>query len=123
MFTFTMEINNRRKGTRTVEIISSMISWDAFEERMGEVLNMYPKSLRLQYRLSTDSPKCLPFDLTSQQQLNAMITHLRPLIVPPLLASGQRSTRKMKPISVQVFNKDDEPGDDKVCGALHFCII
>lgn len=38
---FTMEINNRRKGTRTAEMILSTTSWDAFEEWMGEVLNMY----------------------------------------------------------------------------------
>jgi hypothetical protein len=118
-----MEINNKRMGIRKIETFSSTISWDNLEERMGEVLNIYLKNLRLQYRLSTDSSKSLPFDLASQPQLDAMITLLRPLIVPPLLASGKKSTRKMKPVSVQVFNKDDELGshtDEKVCNTLHF---
>lgn len=58
-----------------------------------------------------------------------MITLLRPLIIPPLLSSGQRSTCKMKPVSVQIFNKDDKlpsgggHADEKVCGALRSQVI
>jgi hypothetical protein len=118
-----MEITNMRMGIRKIEMFSSTISWDSLEERMGELLNIYLKNLRLQYRLSTDSSKSLPFDLASQQQLDALITLLRPLIIPPRLANGKKSTRKMKSVSVNIFNKDDEPGshtDEKVSDTLHF---
>ena len=45
-----------------------------------------------------------------------MFTLVQPLIVPPLLANGHRSNHKMKPVTVQVFNRDEAVAVlDKVC--------
>jgi hypothetical protein len=91
-------------------VIESNISWLDLQERLAQALNVYPASLHLQYRLSTDHPKSLPFELTSAKHLENLIMVLRPLIVPPLLANGWRSTRKMKSVLVQVFSEGDDAG-------------
>ena len=106
---FTIEVNNREKGSRAVEIVSSTMPWFSLQEKLAELFNIYPASLRAQYRFSTDPKGSLPLDLNTQLHFNTMITLLRPLIVPPRLQSGKRSTRKMKPVAVQVYNKDDVP--------------
>ena len=103
-----MEINNRREGSRVVEVVKSTILWFSLRAKLAEHFNVYPTALHAQYRLSTDAKGSLPVDLTSQQHLDSMVKMLRPLIVPPLLQNGKRSTRKMKAITVQVYNRDDE---------------
>jgi hypothetical protein len=40
-----------------------------------------------------------------------MLTLLRPLVVPPRLATGRRSTRPMKPVTVQLSTKGGEPSE------------
>jgi hypothetical protein len=113
---FTMEVNNKLKGSRMVEIIASTTPWFLFQEKLAELFNVYPGLLHAQYRFSTD-PKCsLPLDLTMQVHYEMLITLLRPLVVPQRLRSGKRSTRKMKPVTVQVFNKADEPLSAEGCG-------
>jgi hypothetical protein len=64
--------------------------------------------LHAQYRFSTDNKESLPLDLTSQADLNTMLSLLQPLIVPARLANGRRSTHKMKLVVVQIFNKNDD---------------
>lgn len=78
-------------------------------EKLAELFNIYPSLLRAQYRFSSDPKSSLPLDLTTRQHYDTMIALLRPLIVPPRLQNGKRSNRKMKAVTVQVFNKDDEP--------------
>ena len=125
-FAFTMEINNRQKGSRSVEIVSSTMPWFSMHEKLAELFGIYPALLHAQYRFSTDPKGSLPLDLTTQSHFETMIALLRPLIVPPRLQSGKRSNRKMKPVTVQVFNRDDEPlsaesrGGSKVS---HFCRV
>jgi hypothetical protein len=47
-----------------------------------------------------------------------MVDRLRPLVVAPMLRNGKRSSRVMKAVTLQLFNKDDgDPslkGDGKV---------
>jgi hypothetical protein len=104
-----MEVTNRQKGIRTVEIIPSTISWIELHQKLARSLDIYPTSLHAQYRLSSDNKDSLPLDLNSWQNLTTLITLLRPLIVPPILANGHRSGRKMKPVTVHLFNKGDSP--------------
>jgi hypothetical protein len=115
-FNITMEIINRQKGIRAVEIVSSTISWFNLQQTLARILDIYPTSLHAQYRFSTDSKQMLPLDLTSPQHLNTLTTLLRPLVVPRLLANGRRSTRPMKAVTVHVFNKgeDSAQNDNKV---------
>ena len=121
-FVFTMEVNNREKGSRAVEIISSTTPWFSLQEKLAELFNIYPSSLHAQYRFSTDTKGSLPLDLNTQLHFNTMITLLRPLIVPPRLQSGKRSTWKMRQVTVQVFNKDDVPLSAESRGSKVSCI-
>ena len=90
-------------------MISSLAAWTGFHDKLAEMLNIFPTSLHAQYRFSTEHKESLPLDLTSEAQFNMMMSLLRPLVVPPRTATGRRSTRKMKPVVVQIFNKNDEP--------------
>jgi hypothetical protein len=108
-----MEILDNRKGTRTIQTVSSTKLFYSLRDQIAETLNAYPQSVNLQYRFSTET-KALPCDLTSQQQFQALIVRLKPLVVPPVLSNGRRSARVMKPVAVQVFNRDD--GDPAVKG-------
>jgi hypothetical protein len=121
-FEFAVDVCDDRESKRTVEIVSSTTSWLALKDRLAKTLNMHPDSLHLQYRLSTDTSKSLPFDLTTFDHHDHLVKRLRPLIIPPRLANGSRSTRKRKPVSVQLFNKRSDgkgvqggQGDSKVC--------
>jgi len=78
----------------------------SLQERLAKLLDVYPSSLQVQYRLSTQ-PKALPLDLQTENDLKMMFTLVQPLVVPQLLANGRRSTRKLKPVTVQIFNKGD----------------
>jgi hypothetical protein len=104
-----MEILDKRNGIRMIEIFSSGKLWLSIRDKVAQILNVYPTALHLQYRFSTD-PKALPCDLTSQLMFETMISLLWPLVVPHKLANGRRSTCAMKPVTVQVFNKDDQQG-------------
>jgi hypothetical protein len=83
------------------------MAWHELKDRVAEHLNIFPTSVHLQYRFSTDTKDSLPCDLTSQQQLDVLLALLRPLIVPAILANGRPSTRQKKAVVVQVFNKND----------------
>jgi hypothetical protein len=114
-FRIMLEIANQRKGSRSIQEIQSTITWTTLQEDLARLLDVYPSSLQAQYRLSTQ-PKALPLDLQTENDLNMMVTMLRPLIIPPLLQSGRRSTRQMKPVTVHIFNRDDVMAiSDKVC--------
>ena len=108
-FKYTIEINNKLKGTRTVMIVESTMLWFRLEQQLAEALNVYPASLHARFRFSTDHKDVLPCDLTSQKQLDTMIALLRPRIVPGRTKSGQPSVRPMRQVTVQVFNGNDEP--------------
>jgi hypothetical protein len=107
IFQILLEVINKQKGSRTLTSIWSTTPWLKVQEMLSEMFNVYPTSLHAQYRLSTENKSALPFDLTSQSELTMMYDLLQPLIVPPLLANGKRSTRKMKDVKVQVFNAGD----------------
>ena len=114
-FTIMLEIANQRKGSRSIEMIQSDITWITLRECLARLLDIYPTSLQAQYRLSTQ-PKALPLDLQHENDLKMMLALVQPLIVPPLLANGRRSTRKMKPVTIQIFNRDEAVTvPDKVC--------
>jgi len=114
-FSVMLEIANERKGSCKIEPIQSNVSWVSLRERLAKLLDIYPSSLQVQYRLSTQ-PKAHPYDLQHEQDLANMLRLIQPLIVPARLANGRRSTRKLKPLTVRVFNKDDVVAvPDKVC--------
>jgi hypothetical protein len=107
-FSFTIEIQDKQKGSRAIEIISSTMTWSRLQQIISQHLNIYPTSLHAQYRLSTDNKKDLPCDLTSQRHLDTLHALLRPLIVPAVLANGRRSVRQKKPVTIQIFDKNSE---------------
>ena len=49
--------------------------------------------------------------------MKLMIMLVQPLIVPPLLVNRCHSTHKLKPVTIQISNKDDLVAvpDTKVC--------
>jgi len=119
-FTIMLEIVNQRKGSGSIEMIQSDISWMCLHERLAKCLDIYPASLQAQYRLSTQ-PKALPLNLQNENDLKAMITLVQPLIVPCLLANGRCSNRTMKMVTVQIFNRDEVAViSDKVCYREYF---
>jgi hypothetical protein len=101
-----LEVLNQYKNNRSIEIIQSKVAWTVLHQWLAKILDVYPTSLQAQYWLSTE-PKALPFNLANENDLKMMLTLVKPLVVPPLLANGRRSTRKMKPVTVQVFNKNE----------------
>jgi hypothetical protein len=124
-FSVMLEIINRQKGIHAIKIISSAISYFDLEHKLAKILDIYPtsESLHVQYCFSTDNNKMLPLDLTSPQNLQVMMTLLRPLVVPPILANGHRSTQQMKSVTVHVFNKGEETlavQNDKVYQLVSF---
>ena len=96
--------------------IRSDIPWISLCEHLAKLLDIYPLSLQAQYRLST-GPKDHAVDLQNEMDLKLMIMLVQPLIVPPLLVNGRCSTHKLKPVRVQIFNKDDVVAvpETKVC--------
>lgn len=89
------------------ETIFSTILWAELQEKLSKILNIYPASLHAQYRLSTDAKGSLPFDLTSRQEFQQLVTMIQPMVVPPRLANGKRSKKWMKEVTVSVFQKGD----------------
>jgi hypothetical protein len=88
-------------------MILSTILWADLQEKLCEILNIYPASLHVQYWLSTDAKASLPFDLTSHQEFQQLIKMIQPLVVPLRLANRQRSKKQMKEVTVSVFQKGD----------------
>ena len=114
-FSVMLEIVNKWKGSCKIEVIQSNISWISLQEHLAKLLDVYPSSLQVQYRLSTQ-PKAHPVDLQHEKDLENMLTWIQPLIVPACLTNGRRSTRKLKPLTVRIFNKDEVVAvPDKVC--------
>ena len=104
----TFEIEDRLKGSQQVLIVPSTILWFNFQQKITEVLNIFPSKLQLQYRFSNENKSSLPFDLNSHVLFGLMCNKLRPLVVPPTLKNGKKSTHKMKLITVKLFNKEAE---------------
>ena len=120
-----LEIANGQKGSCKIEPIQSNVSWIILQERLAKLLDIYPSSLQVQYRLSTQ-PKGPLYDLQHEKDLENMLTWIQPLIVPARLANGQCLTWKLKPLMVQIFNKDeavavpDKIHYSQVISAAHF---
>ena len=124
-FTFCIDINSQARGARSVETVSSNITLYDLKEKIATALNIHSSSLHAQYRISIDTNKnMLPYDLASHLDLNNLIALTRPLSVPGYLANGKRSTRKLKPFTVLIFNKGDDPygphNDAKVVSLIYF---
>jgi hypothetical protein len=102
----TFEINDIAKGIRTNLTLSSTTSWQDLRHKIAEVLNIFPDSLHLQYRFSNEQKGSLPFNLDSAESYKEMRDKLEPLVVPEILQSGQRSKRKRKLVTVQLFDKE-----------------
>ena len=114
-----VDIIDSKNARRTVETVRSSIGFYILKDRVALILKAHPQSVELQYRFSNDRPSALPCDLTSEREFQAMVDHLRPLIVPPMLRNGKRSSRVMKAVTLHLFNKDDGDlslmkGDGKV---------
>jgi hypothetical protein len=118
-FDIPTEVNNRTTETRILGSIRSTAIWYDVKMKIAKDLNVFADTLHLQYRLSTDRADSLPCDLTSIVQFTDLVTRLRPLIVPPILANGRRSTRKLKPVTIQLFSKGDGPVSAKTDGKVH----
>jgi hypothetical protein len=88
-------------------MIFSTILWANLQEKLCEILNIYPTSLHVQYQLSTDAKASLPFDLTSPQEFQQLINMIQPLVVPLHLANRWRSKKRMKEVTVSMFQKGD----------------
>jgi hypothetical protein len=88
-----MEVNNREKGSRIAEIVSSTISWPSLHMQIAKILNVYQASLQVQYQFSTESKDSLLSDLTSQQHLNTMIRLLWALYEGPNWTKIPRSAK------------------------------
>jgi hypothetical protein len=90
-FNFTMEILNTKKGTCDFKEVSSAALFYLLKKDIAEQLDVFEDNLNIQYCFSTKI-KELPCDLSSQLHFHALVVRLRPLIIPPILANGRRST-------------------------------
>jgi len=110
-----LQVANQCRGSQSIELIQSDVSWISLRELLARLLDIYPSSLQVQYRLSTQL-KAPPVDLQTENDLKMMVTLVEPLIVPPHLVNGRRSTQKMKPVTIHISNKDEVVAvPDKVC--------
>ena len=108
VFDMTFEINDKARGARKNITLPSYTSWDTLKDRVAQVLNLHPGSLRLQYRFSNEKSNLLPFDLVSLEDYQEMCDQLRPLVVPKILANGKPSKSARKLVTVQLFDKGTE---------------
>jgi len=124
-FMFTMEVLSASKQSRTIDVVSSSISLYSLQQKIASALNIYPETLQVQYRFSTDPKDSLCCDLITHGHFNLLLRLLRERTVPAKLANGRRSTRKMKAFTLQVFNKGDSPysADVKVRRPFFVCIL
>ena|ERR1700722_2319514 len=91
IFEISIEVIDIQRGKRVQQKIFSMILWPMLQQKLSEILNIYPALLHAQYCLSTDAKGSLLFDLTSSQDLRQLVKMIQPLVVPPRLANGKRS--------------------------------
>ena len=91
--TFQYEIIDVIKGKHVRDTFPSTISWSVMHDWLSRVLNMHPAKLHAQFQLSTNAKGLLPFDLTSFQDLQQLVTMIEPLVVPHHLTNGKRSTK------------------------------
>lgn len=108
VFEMTFEINDKARGARKNITLSSFTSWDNLKDKVAQVLNLHPGSLKLQYRFSNEKSNSLPFDLVSLDDYNEMRDQLKPFVVPKILASGKPSKSARKLVTVQLFDKGTE---------------
>ena len=121
-----IHIDDTARSSRRVVVIQSTTAWPDFHQKMAEAFNIFPDSLQVQYRLSTDARSALFIDLASQIDLDHLIQNLRPLVVPALLANGQRSKRPKRPVAVEIRNKGADTatgGKGKVCTSSEYLTI
>ena len=104
----TFKIEDRLKGSQQALIVPSTILWFDFQQKITEVLNVFPSKLQLQYCFSNENISSLPFDLNSHVLFGLMCDKLRPLVVLPTVKNGKKSTCKMKLVMVKLFNKEAE---------------
>lgn len=103
----TFEINDKARGARKIITLPSFTAWDSLRDKVAQVLNNHPGSLRLQYRFSNEKGNALPFDLVSLNDYNEMRDQLKPFVVPKILASGKPSKSARKLVMVQLFDKGE----------------
>jgi hypothetical protein len=72
LFKYQLEIMDQQAGNRKRESVWSTILWLNLQQKIAQILNIFPTLLHAQYQLSTDSKSALPFDLTSQSDLNEL---------------------------------------------------
>ena len=112
----TFEVEDKAKGSWQEFVLPSSITWYDFQQKAAEALNIFPSKLQLQYRFSNKNKKSLPFDLNSHMSFGSMCNKLRPFVVPETLKNMKKSTRKMKLVTVTLFNRDAE-GEDHCSSA------
>jgi hypothetical protein len=88
------------------------MTWDELKEQLSIQFNVHPTTLHARYRFSSDLKQALLCDLLTEDQFNMMIKLLKPQVVPERTATGRRSTRKRKIVSVQIFNQGVEDSDN-----------
>jgi hypothetical protein len=124
VFDMTFEINDRVRGARKNITLPSYSSWDTLKDKVAQVLNLHPGSLKLQYRFSNEKSNALPFDLVSIEDYHTMCDQLKPLVVPKILASGKLSKMPRKLVMVQLFDKEGLPaGAEKGIKASNLCFV
>ena len=110
----TFEIEDKAKGSRCSLVVPSMILWYDFQQKVAEILGIFPTKLQLQYRFSNENKSSLPFDLNCHTSFGSMCNKLRPFVVPPTLNNGKKSSHKMKVVTVALFNRNAEEEDHAV---------
>ena len=48
-FTIMLEVLNQRKGTCSIEIVSSKVAWIFLHDHLAQILDAFPSSLQVQY--------------------------------------------------------------------------
>ena len=104
----TFKIKDEVKGSRQEPIVLSTITWYDFQQKVTEVLNIFPSKLQLQYHFSNENKTSLPFNLNSHMSFGSISHKLRPLVMPATLKNGKKSAHKMKVVMVKLFNRDTE---------------
>jgi hypothetical protein len=104
----TFEINDKNRGSRKNITLPSSTSWANLQDKISQVLNVHPGSLRLQYRFSNEKNNSLPFDLCSDDDYIEMRDKLGPFVLPKILANGKLSKSVRKLVVVQLFDKGTE---------------
>jgi hypothetical protein len=83
---------------------------DEIKQKVGEKTNSFPGMIQLCYKLDTDKVKAAPTSISSDYELSTFYDRMKNLIVPPKLANGKYSQKKMKP--VQVIFSDSVEGTE-----------